>query len=71
MQLLPLLERARRYALPLVAGAMLAGTAVAKDIRIAHVYSKYHAMATSATSQRSGPTTTPTITAEREAGLKL
>ena len=36
MQLLPLLERASRYALPLVAGAMLAGTAVAKDIRIAH-----------------------------------
>jgi len=40
MQLFPLLKRAGRYALPLVAGAMLAGTAVAKDIRIAHVYSK-------------------------------
>ena len=44
MQLLPLLERASRYALPLVAGAMLAGTAVAKDIRIAHVYSKTGAL---------------------------
>ena len=40
MQLFPLLKRAGRYALPLVAGAMLAGTAVAKDIKIAHVYSK-------------------------------
>ena len=44
MQLLPLLERASRYALPLVAGAMLAGTAVAKDVRIAHVYSKTGAL---------------------------
>jgi len=44
MQLFPLLKRAGRYALPLVAGAMLAGTAVAKDIRIAHVYSKTGAL---------------------------
>lgn len=40
MQLFPLFQRAGRYALPLVAGAMLAGAAVAKDITIAHVYSK-------------------------------
>jgi len=44
MQLFPLLKRASRYALPLVAGAMLAGAAVAKDIRIAHVYSKTGAL---------------------------
>ena len=40
MQLFPLLKRAGRYALPLVAGAMLAGTAGAKDIKIGPVYSK-------------------------------
>ncbi|WP_418953514.1 substrate-binding domain-containing protein [Zeimonas sediminis] len=34
------LKQAARIALPLVAGAMLAGPAVAKDIKIAHIYSK-------------------------------
>ena len=33
----PLLKQAARLALPLVAGAMLAGAAVAKDIKIAHI----------------------------------
>jgi len=44
MQLFPLLKRASRYALPLVAGALLGGAAVAKDITIAHVYSKTGAL---------------------------
>ncbi|HMM51303.1 MAG TPA: ABC transporter substrate-binding protein, partial [Burkholderiaceae bacterium] len=44
MQFSPLLKRASRFALPLVAGAVLAGAAVAKDIRIAHVYSKTGAL---------------------------
>jgi len=44
MQLIPLLKRAARYALPLAAGAMLAGAAAAKDIKIAHVYSKTGAL---------------------------
>ncbi len=40
MKPFPLLKQAARLALPLVAGAMLAGAAVAKDIKIAHIYSK-------------------------------
>jgi branched-chain amino acid transport system substrate-binding protein len=40
MNRISLLRRAARLAVPLVAGAMLAGTAVAKDVTIAHVYSK-------------------------------
>ena len=40
MKPLSLLKQAARLALPLVAGAMLVGTAVAKDIKIAHIYSK-------------------------------
>ena len=44
MQLFPLLKRAARCVLPLAAGAMLAGAAAAKDIRIAHVYSKTGAL---------------------------
>jgi len=40
MQPFPVLKRAARYALPLMAGALLAGTAVARDITIAHIYSK-------------------------------
>ena len=34
MQLFPLLKRAGRYALPLVAGAMLAGTAIGRRITL-------------------------------------
>ena len=44
MQPFSFLLRASRYALPLMAGAILAGTALAKDIRIAHVYSKTGAL---------------------------
>jgi branched-chain amino acid transport system substrate-binding protein len=40
MKPFPLLKQAARLALPLVAGAMLASAAVAKDIKIAHIYSK-------------------------------
>jgi len=40
MNRISLLRRAARLAMPLMAGAMLAGTAVAKDVTIAHVYSK-------------------------------
>ena len=40
MESLLLLKRIGRLALPLMAGAMLAGAAIAKDITIAHVYSK-------------------------------
>ena len=40
MQLFPLLKRAGRYALPLVAGAMLAGTAGAEGLNIGPVYSQ-------------------------------
>ncbi len=40
MNCFSVLRHAGRLAMPLVAGAMLAGVAVAKDVTIAHVYSK-------------------------------
>jgi len=40
MNCFSVLRHAARLAMPVVAGAVLAGTAVAKDITIAHVYSK-------------------------------
>jgi len=40
MQLFSLFRRACRYAVPLMAGAMFAGVAGAKDITIAHIHSK-------------------------------
>ena len=40
MKPFPLLKRAAALALPLLAGAMLAGPAAARDVKIAHIYSK-------------------------------